>query len=116
MGIFDKPQNGADGKIKELLNLPIYLLRVETREVDTMYGPRTALDMYIQTDENGTEKMFSGFAAGILRMVRDAEPGDFPVWCKVVEKELRGGKSTLILEPCSEQLSFASADTDDIPF
>jgi hypothetical protein len=114
MGLFDKPTGNADGKIRELENLPIYLLRVETRDVDTMYGPGTALDLYIKTDENGTEKIYSGFAAGILRQVRDAEEGDFPVWCRIEEKELRGGKSTLILVPCEEQLSFG--DPEDIPF
>lgn len=114
MGIFDKPHVNADGKIQELVGLPIYLLRVETRDVDTMYGPGIALDMIIQTDKDGEEKCFSGFSAGILRQVRDAEEGDFPVWCRVEKKELRGGKSTLILVPESEQMSFA--DPTDIPF
>ena len=114
MGLFDKPTGNADGKIRELVGLPIFLLRIEQREVDTMYGPGVALDLYIKTDDGGAEKCYSGFSAGILRQARDAKEDDFPVWCKIVEKKLRGGKGTLVLEPCEEQLTFG--DPEEIPF
>lgn len=115
MGLFDKPKV-QDGTLKELIGIPINILGIETRDVDTMYGPGTALDVRIKVGDG--EKLYSGFAAGILRQARDAEEGDYPCWATIQEKPLRGGKSTLILVPSdeseAEQLT-VGAD-DDIPF
>ena len=119
MGLFDKPQDSADGKIRELVGLPVFVQRIEARDVSTMYGLGTALDIYILVD--GKEKMYSGFAAGILRQVRDAGEGDFPVWARIEDKPLGDGKSTLILVPSSEseasQMTLGGNEgDDDIPF
>lgn len=117
MGLFDKPGDLADGKLKEIVGLPVFITKIETRDVNTMYGPGTALDVYIQTDKDGeTGRMYSGFAAGILRQVRDSDEGDFPVWAVIREKPLADGKSTLILEPCQEEMDFSRADPEEIPF
>lgn len=118
MGLWDKPGATQDGTLKELIGLPIHIQRIETRDVDTMYGPGTALDVYILVGD--AEKMYSGFSAGILAQVKQATEGDFPCWARIENKPLRGNKSTLVLVPTEaeeyEQLGIGVGDDDDIPF
>jgi hypothetical protein len=114
MGLFDKPEEGYDGKIRELVELPIFVQGFELRDVDTMYGPGTAIDLTILV--NGERKVYSGFGAGILRQLKDSDPSEFPLWCKIQEKELRGNKSTLVLVPSSEAEAQQMTTDDDIPF
>jgi hypothetical protein len=116
MGLFDKPDANWEGKISELIGLPIFIQKIEMRDVHTMYGPGTALDITILVD--GEEKVYSGFAAGIKRQVQDADASEFPVWARIENKPLGDGKSTLILVPSSEDeaAQLTTAGQNDIPF
>ena len=117
MGLFSSPAEGQDGKLRELVGVPICIDHFELRDVNTMYGPGTAIDLYVKVGDS--MKMYSGFSAGILRQLKDSKPEEFPVWAKIEDKPFRGGKSTMILVPSSEsevaeQLALPSED--DIPF
>lgn len=120
MGIFDKPVSGQDYTLKELIGVPICITGYELREVDTMYGPGVVCDLKLVV--NDEEKIASGFAAGIRRQLEDSTPEEFPIWAKIEDKQLRGGKSTLVLVPSdekeAEQLTLppATQGDDDIPF
>ena len=110
MGIFDKPQV-RDGDLRDLMNAPFRLVGAGTREVQTIYGKNTAIDLHVDID--GEVKIYSGFAAGIKRQVDQAVPGDFPTDAIIRELPLGEGKTTLELAPASE---FSPVSDDDIPF
>lgn len=121
MGLFDKPSDGFRN-LKELFDgRPFRILSAGTREVETVYGPGTAVVFMI--DRVGHETFdppqeFSGFSAGILQMVRQSDPADFPTWARIADKQLSQGRSTRVLTPVSEDdlASLGGMDDDDIPF
>src|SRR6266550_2982728 len=97
MGLWDKPGTGA--QLKELYDgKPFRLLGIETRDVETVYGSGTALDLSTDNGEGTDEETYTGFSAGILAMARTSTEEDFPVWVRIVTKPLGAGKSTTVLE------------------
>ena len=124
MGLFDKPQF-ADGSIRELHGVAFTLVGADVREVTTKYGDRQALDLKVEID--GELFTYSGFSAGILQQVNNAEETDYPVVCTVETIDLKNGNHTTGLRPVTEgedlpelakpsgEPALATTD-DDIPF
>lgn len=102
MGLFDKPRM-PDGKIKDLSGRVFYLRKIEMREVNTSYGPNTALDLYVaeRDPENGAilDLVFSGFSAGIKQQALRMADGDLPAFVEIIPVPLNRGKSTTELAP-----------------
>jgi hypothetical protein len=124
MGLFDKPQF-ADGSIRELHDVAFELVGADTREVTTKFGDRQAIDLKVRIENE--LYTYSGFSAGILQQITNADEGDYPVVCTVETIPLKNGNHTTGLRPVGEgeDIPFAVAPfgepqlattDDDIPF
>jgi len=111
LGIFDKPQM-RDGDLRDLVGTPLHIVGIGTREVTTIYGKNTAVDLHVEI--NGETKLYSGFSAGIQRQAKQATEDEFPLWAMIVDLPLGNGKSTTELVPCEPGQSVVA--DDDIPF
>lgn len=70
------------------------LLAVKVREgIGTAYGARDAVDLAVQTTEQGRTRMFSGFSAGVVGQAKRIEDGDLPAVCRIVETTASRGKT-----------------------
>ena len=122
MGLWDKPDFGRN--LKELYDgRPFRIISSAIREnVDTMYGKNDAIDLTVDSiagEHLDGPQVFSGFSAGILQMVRQADQKkDYPVWVRITSKPIGDGKSTMVLTPVSDDdvAAIEAGDSDDIPF
>lgn len=89
--------------IDELALLPSFvLLDAKVREnVDTSYGKRTAVDLYVATTTSGEVRVFSGFTAGIVGQAKRKGPNDLPAVARIVDVQLERGatKQLMLLQP-----------------
>jgi len=122
MGIWDKPVK-ADGKLNELEGFVFEVKSAAIRpNVHTQYGTKDALDLVVTID--GKDYTYSGFSAGIIAQVRNADDGDFPFRATVEKIAVKNG-TTLNLVPAGDDVELTleapapeelfPAD-DDIPF
>ena len=125
MGIFDKPVQ-ADGKLKDLEGFTFLLKDAKVRSgINTQYGVKDAVDLIVGID--GKEYVYSGFSAGIIAQVRNADDADFPLYATIEKIAVKNG-TTLNLVPMQEgegtpveappptELFPPDAGDDDIPF
>ena len=121
MGIWDKPVK-ADGKLNELEGFVFDVKAAAIRpNVHTQYGTKDAVDLTITVD--GKDYTYSGFSAGIIAQVRNADDGDFPFRATVEKIAVKNG-TTLNLVPAEGQETTLEAPApdelfpadDDIPF
>jgi hypothetical protein len=115
MGLFDTPQE-RDGDLPELQGRVFKLLKVGSRDVTTVYGPTKACDLWVE--ENGEEKLYSGFSAGISRQIAQANRRDFPCYATIEVVSLKGNKHTteLVMVDPNKPDELPNASDDDIPF
>lgn len=126
MGLFDKPQF-ADGSLKELQDVAFVLVGASTRDVNTKFGERTALDLKVEI--LGEVYTYSGFSAGILQQINNSDESDYPTRCTIETVPLKNGNHTTQLVPLADEddalpnveppatiANSAPEAEDDIPF
>jgi len=111
MGLFDKPDYHKISEIED--GRPFFLIQIVIKNVDTQYGMKEAFDLRIARDDSGVDaEWYGGFAAGILRQIRQMGDDDLPTWAKFATTESKGGRSgTRILVPCEQ-----SEIDEELPF
>lgn len=58
---------------------------------------REPVDLRVQTTDANVQRVFSGFAAGIVGMAKRVTPGDLPAVCRIVDQPTQRG-TTRVLE------------------
>lgn len=91
---YEPPVIGEEIKVLKEGGSPFVLVAAELREnVKTSFGPKTAVDLTVQTTTPGSTRLFSGFDAGIVGQVSRIEPGNLPAVCEIIEQETGKGKT-----------------------
>ena len=115
MGLFDdiKPISDLpDGK-------PFLLLNYRVQNKDTVYGVKDQFVLTVAWDEDGLVELFSGYSAGVLAQLGNANRSDFPVWVKLETTSGTAGKSgtrKLVPSDKGDAIPVQAALDDDIPF
>jgi len=52
---------------------------------------REPVDLRVQTTDANVQRVFSGFAAGIVGMAKRVQPGDLPAVCQIVDQPAARG-------------------------
>lgn len=113
MGLFDEIQ-----KIDEIPDgKPFYLLGFRTRMRNTIYGEKEQFILTVGWDENGTAEQFSGYSAGILSQLSNAEKREFPLLVKLETTPATAGRSgTRRFVPATTEDRQELIAQDEIPF
>lgn len=123
MSIFDKPVQ-ADGQIRDMEGFVFTLVDAKIRPgISTQYGVKDAVDLTVEID--GQRYVYSGFSAGIVAQVRNADDADFPLTATIEKIAVKNGNTlNLVPVPEGEGTPLAAPEPaelfppgdDDIPF
>jgi hypothetical protein len=122
--LWEKP-SVRDADLKELHGTTFKLIGGRLRNVTTIYGEKSAVDLVVEIE--GEKFTYSGFSAGIAAQLRSAQDRDFPTFATIESIAVPNGTTTTLapraegdgdppVKPERDDVSLPLAADDDIPF